>query len=357
MKKKVLALILVLAMALSLGLAGCSSDSGNSASGGGSASSGGGGSVTPAADPVTFKFAGTVAADQPASLHMAAIKENVEKATEGRLLFDLYPANALGDAEVVIQGVMDGAIDMMLGYISATYDPRFNVNSFPVLLANWDDAAKQNDPDSNWNRIQAEACESIGVVYLGNHADGFCGISSKKQPDNYADPTKPKNAVIRCVNQTKSKVLLESQGYQSIGLAWAEVYTSIESGICDGSSGQSANSVYQNFRDLIKYYVPVNMTIDPMSYIANPASLDKLSDEDEQILRDAVHAEVMDAIEQGPSIEEAAYDKLEEAGVTILPLTDDEIRTIHDKIWQDVGPVMVDLLGQEVVDQCRADIA
>lgn len=55
------------------------------------------------------------------------------------------------------------------------------------------------------------------MVYLGTHVDGFCGVSSVKEPQNYADPTKPKGCLIRCVTNEKSKQLLEAQGYQSIG--------------------------------------------------------------------------------------------------------------------------------------------
>lgn len=110
---------------------------------------------------------------------------------------------------------MDGSVDMMCMFISGTYDPRFNITSFPVILQNWDDAKKQNAEDSNYTKILTEACADNNMVYLGTHVDGFCGVSSVKEPQNYADPTKPKGCLIRCVTNEKSKQLLEAQGYQS----------------------------------------------------------------------------------------------------------------------------------------------
>lgn len=343
--KKFFALLLALTMTVSLAACGGNNSSDTSGASGDST-----------AEPVTLKFAGTVASDQPASLHMQAIKDYVEEKTEGRVLIDLYPANALGDAEVVIQGVMDGSVDMMLGFISGTYDKRFNITSFPVILQNWDDVAIQNAADSNYTRILTEACADNNMVYLGTHPDCFCGVSSVKEPKNYADPTKAKECLIRCVTNEKSKQLLEAQGYQSIGLAWAETYTSIESGICDGSSGQSASGVYSNFRDLVKYYVPYNMTIDPMTYVINADSMAKLTEEDQAILREACQNEMMDAIENGPALEEQAFKDLEAAGITVLPLTDEELANIHAHLWTALEPVMVELTSREIVDEVVADI-
>ncbi len=345
--KKFSAILLSLAMAASLAACGSAPSGTTPGSSGGS-----GGDVK----PVTLKFSGSNNEEHPVTQHMYKIKEAVEKETDGRVLIDVFPANSLGDAEVVIQGVMDGSVDMMCMFISGTYDPRFNITSFPVILQNWDDAKKQNAEDSNYTKILTEACADNNMVYLGTHVDGFCGVSSVKEPQNYADPTKPKGCLIRCVTNEKSKQLLEAQGYQSIGLPWGDTYTSIQSGICDGSSGQSANGVYQNFRDVVKYYIPYNMTVDPMTYVINADSFAKLSEGDQQILRNAVMNEVMAAIEEGPALEEESFAKLEEAGVTILPLTDEEVANIHQHLWTALEPVMVDLTSREIVDAVVSDI-
>lgn len=348
--KRLFALCLILA--LSLCACGGNGNSSSGSSGSSGTSSGGESNVK----PVTLKFAGSNNEEHPVTQHMYKIKEAVEEKTEGRVLIDVFPANALGDAEVVIQGVMDGSVDMMCMFISGTYDPRFNITSFPVILQNWEDAKKQNADGSNYTKILTEACADNNMIYLGTHVDGFCGVSSVKEPKNYADPTKPKDCLIRCVTNEKSKQLLEAQGFQSIGLPWADTYTSIESGICDGSSGQSASGVYQNFRDLVKYYVPYNMTVDPMTYVINADSFAKLSEGDQAILREAVKNEVMAAIEEGPALEEESFAKLEESGVTILPLTDQEVATIHEHLWGALEPVMVELTSREIVDQVVADI-
>ena len=70
----------------------------------------------------------------------------------------------------------------------------------------------------------------------------------------------------------------QALGYISTPLAFSEAFTAMQTGIVNGVLGSGAEGYYSSFRDLTKFYLPVNSHFEMWFLYVSEASWKKLSD-------------------------------------------------------------------------------
>lgn len=96
------------------------------------------------------------------------IADEISKRTNNRITFKVYGPE-LGDWAELNEMVNRGDIDMMLFPISATYDPRWNVNYAPYIVTGYEEAQEVFGPGGFMDVIFGEWAKDIR--YLDS---GFC---------------------------------------------------------------------------------------------------------------------------------------------------------------------------------------
>ena len=130
----------------------------------------------------------------------------------------------------------------------------------------------------------------------------------------------------------------------------------MQTGVCDGAIGLTPVSAQSSFGDLIKYWVPQKIFIDPLDYTISQATWDKLPADLQQIIQDAVTEETNHQFENMEALDQEYLDKMVSQGCEILPLTDAELQAYVDRVRDEVWTAMADLVGQDLIDEVMLDL-
>lgn len=336
--------ILGLALAMCLLLTAC----------GGGATSG----DASAADGKTYELSmsGQDAEGLPSTVAMHWIADEVASRTDGKVTIKVYSSNQLGDAKLQYEGIMDGSIDMLLGYLDPTYDIVFDITTIPFFASNYDEIGYICSKESNCYQLFEEHCAGTDMKFMGFFLNGVNGIFSTKPLGDYLDVNAKKNSMIRIANSETYSLGVSALGYPTITIPWSDTYTSLQTGVMDGMTGIPSYMVDQNFGDLAKYYVAMDMFMETNSILMSPKTADKLPAEYVEIIQQVCDEACSNSIVGTEENVNAGIAALEARGVEILPITDEERAAVGEQVLAKIGPDLEKYFGKEVLDLVYADI-
>jgi TRAP-type C4-dicarboxylate transport system, periplasmic component len=304
-----------------------------------------------------LKMSGQDAEGLPSTNAMHKIADEVNKRTDGAVSIKIYPSNQLGEAELQYQGVMDGSIDMLFGYVSPTYSLVFDVTTIPFLASGYKEIAYIASPESNCYKMFVQAAEENDMVFLGFFLNGVNGIFSVKPMGDYKNPDARKDVLVRIPNSVTYKMGLEAMGFPTVTIPWPDTYTSLQTGVMDGMTGIPSYMVEQNFGDITKYFYPLDMYMETNSIMMSPATKDKLPKEYFDVIQQVcseIAAESLLTTEQNVNEGIAA---LAERGIEIYSLTDAERDEIATKVRGKTAAAVEQYFGKEILEKVQEDIA
>ena len=215
------------------------------------------------------------------------VAEKVEQETDGGLILEIYSDSALGDYSAVFDEVRQGTIDIAVQSISGEYDPALEVFYLPYLFTNYEESAKVLSEGSNTYKLIQDKFDSYGMVYMGCYVEGFVQVASNTFIDNMADPAAKKDVLIRCPAIESGRLQMDCQNFPTVTIPYADLYTSLQTKVCDGWMGGTAELNYVSFRDVIKYLYVVNCQMENNSAFMNKEAYEALPEDYQKILYDA----------------------------------------------------------------------
>jgi TRAP-type C4-dicarboxylate transport system substrate-binding protein len=231
-----------------------------------------------------MKF-GTATINETQHQFIKFYKEELEKASGGRIEVQIYPASQLGPIPREIEGVQLGNIQGYIGPVDffVGVDPRFGVFSAPMLFRDEPNAAATvHDP-----AVQKAMFDLAGPKRMVGIATLDLGSS------NYG----AKNALMRLADFNGKKLRingteLERQkmarlGATGIGMPLSEVVPALDQGTIDGTI--SGLSVFVAFKmiDLLKVVTVTNDTFIISIAVVSKPWLDTLPPDLQKVVTDA----------------------------------------------------------------------
>ena len=302
-----------------------------------------------------LRFAGNYAPDHPGTKSQYDIAEEVKEATNGEVEIMVYPAGQLGDYTQVYEDVMRGNVDMGFFYITGQYNPMLEISSMPYLATTYEGLGKVFSPESFWYKTYDAAHGEVGVKLLGVYVDNFISISTVKEVTDPFDVQANHNILIRIPPSELYKVTMKDLNYDTVTINWSDLYTSMQTGVCDGSVGQTAALIYFQFRDLVKHFYPIRIFVENVSYIINKDTFEGLPEEYQKIVFDACQKQARLSIENAEKSEAEYQKKLEENGVKIHEVTQEDIETLATQVRKASWPKFSKMFGEEVIQGLIAD--
>lgn len=300
-----------------------------------------------------YKVAGISAPEYRGTKSLYSIKEKVEAGTEGRVQFDIFPANQLGDYTQVFEEIRRGSIEMGLIFLPSQFDVMLEVGSLPFLASTGEGMKKQLSPGSYVYEIIDKSLDHLGVKLLRLYGDGFIGVGTAKKPSNPTSPSATKDTLIRVAPLAVYKETAEDMGFRTTNIPYADTYSAIQTGVCDGWIGGSSQINYLSFRDVIKYYTPYNCLFDQTAYLMNKKLWESMSEADRKVLLDAVNAEADKSFADSMTEDLEFQAKLREAGVEIVELTDEDRAVLAEHIRGTTWPKLADTYGAETLKKIK----
>lgn len=275
------------------------------------------------------------------------LADAMKKATDGKIKLKIYPASALGDYSVVQERVGLGAVQMACQPPASAADKRFQVVYFPYLFNNWKQARKNYDGDTPLRRSIADLYAQQGIRMLGAWPAYFGGVALKNKPNAPGDPNVDKGLKLRVPPMKSFQMLADHTGYIGTPLPFSEAFTAVQTGVVDGVIGSGAEGYYASFRDVTKYYVPLNTHFEVWYLLLNEELFQGLDQDMQQKVLD-VAKQFEDRRWENAKADQAANEKrLADYGAEIMEVTPEQIDATAAKIRKEVWPAILSDVGAE----------
>lgn len=279
-----------------------------------------------------------------------AFAEALNAGSEGKLTLEVYPASQLGDYSVVQERVSLGDIEMQLAPLATSVNKGLGIASAPYLVSTWDEAREVFARDGKLMSEIDVMLADQNIKLLASYPKYFGGIALAVEPDSPADPNVDKGIKIRVPAMKAYEMTANALGFIATPIAYSEAFTSMQTGIVDGVIGSGAEGYYSSFRDLTKYYLPVNDHFEMwFLYMSLDIWNELTAEEQELVMNSSVNLENDRYVVAEE--EQAQYEQdLRDLGIVVYEFTDEELAAMKTKIQEEVWPDIKDEFGAELFD-------
>jgi TRAP-type transport system periplasmic protein len=216
------------------------------------------------AQEVVMKFATQTINDMQHE-YIKVYKTELEKATNGRIKVEIYPASQLGGAPRQVEGLRLGTIEAAIGPSELFFgaDPRFQVLAMAGLFKNNEHARKALDVPA-FRKAITDFTPPRGIVTIGLGVYDQQLFTFKTPVTKLADFSGKRVRVLASEGEQQSVIAL---GAASIPMSLPEVLPAIQQGTIDG-----ANSVLGAFV-AFRYYDAAPHILDTGLWALIPVAL------------------------------------------------------------------------------------
>ncbi len=220
-------------------------------------------------------------------------KSLVESGTNGEVKVEIFPDGQLGKDNEVIQQVKSGVVQSSIssvGGIASVY-PMIGVLDVPFAYPNI--AATYQVFDGPFGKkLAADITKKTGLEVLGfGDSGGFFAFSNSKRP--IKSPDDMKGLKIRTMGLESHKSVVSSMGGQPVAINWAEVYTSLQTGVADGQMNPIPIVKFAKFDEVQKYLTLTNHLFTPYVWIMNKGAFDSLSAQEKEVVKAAAESAIV----------------------------------------------------------------
>lgn len=267
--------------------------------------------------------------NDPAYGFAMVFKNYVESASNGKMLVSLFPSNMLGKERERLELTRAGAITVnvgSLGGLSLIYKPAILLNT-PFMYSSDKQVYKVMESDFvKWmfeDMRQKTGIHSAAVIQMG----GLSCLTNNVRPIEKLEDMK--GIKFRAMDDSQVN-MFKALGANAVPMAWAEVYTGLQTGVVDGQVNPL--SVIRNYKIFeVQKYLTLSRTILGAQWVSmNDAWYKGLSDEERTIVDDAVY--YGDLAARGLSQLSQALDlnELRNAGIIVSSLPNEEYKKFRD---------------------------
>ncbi|CAM3945304.1 TRAP transporter substrate-binding protein [Bordetella bronchialis] len=243
-----------------------------------------------AAQAAEFRSADIHPDDYPTVLAVRYMADLVKERSNGKLTIRIFSGGKLGSENDSIEQVKLGALTMARVSSAAMHNicPDTRVPSLPFLFRSTDHLHKVLDSELGAQLLKA--CEGAGFVGLAWYDSGSRSMYTRNKPiKTLADA---KGLKIRVQQSDLSVAMVEAMGANATPMAMGEVYTSLKTGLVDAAENNFPSYESAHHYEVAKYYSLTEHSMTPEILIFSKRQWDKLSPEDQKILRDAARESV-----------------------------------------------------------------
>ena len=239
---------------------------------------------------------------------------------------------------------------MQLAPVGTSVDKGLGISSAPYLVTTWEEAFEVFKRDGKLMSAIDEMLVKQDIKLLASYPKYFGGIALAVEPDAPTDANVNKGIKIRVPAMKAYELTANALGYIATPIAFSEAFTSMQTGIVDGVIGSGAEGYYASFRDLVKYYLPINDHFEMWFLYMSMDVWDGLSQDE----KDLVMSSSIEFEENRYSVaeqEQAEFEqKLRDFGVVVYDFTDEELAAMKEKVVNEVWPEIKDEFGVELFD-------
>jgi len=308
-----------------------------------------GGREAEADKPIVLRLADNQPDGYPTVIGDLEFARLVEERSNGRIKVEVYNNGQLGDEKSAIEQVQFGGIDFTRVSISplSNFNPLLNALQMPYLY---------RDADHMWTVLNGE----IGEYFLDSMVDsGFVGlVYYDSGARNFYNSVKPIYTVadmrgmkIRVQESTLMMGLVSALGAVPTPLPYGDVYSALQTRVIDGAENNWPSYDTSSHYEVAKYYSIDEHTRVPEMIIASKITMDKLSEADQELIKQAARDSAPVQIQAWADFEKKSEEKVVAAGSMINRINDQaEFAAAMNSLYES----FLDAEGKMWVERIRA---
>ena len=289
----------------------------------------------PAARQVVMRLAETHRADYPTTRGNMEFARLVNERSGGRIKIDVYHSSQLGEEKAAIEQVQFGAIDFTRVSISplSAFSKNFDALQMPYLYRNADHMWKVlNGPIGEEFLAGLEPANFVGICWYDSGSRNF--YNSRREIKSAADV---KGLKIRVQQSDLMMGLVSALGAVPTPMPFGEVYSALQTGVIDGAENNWPSYISTSHFEVAKFFTMDEHTRVPEITIASKIVMDRLSKEDQSLIKKAGKDSMPYQIFEWAKEDKLAEEKAKAAGNKITYLASNAdfqaaMRPLYDKL-------------------------
>lgn len=267
--------------------------------------------------------------EYPDSIAEKDFAAKVEELSDGEIKIEVYTGGQLGDETTTIEQTQVGIID--IGRANAgpltQFADSLGVFSFPFLF---------DDREHMWAALDSSLKETIyedleqsDLIGLAFYDAGARSFYTKEPIETVSDLEGKKIRVMQ------NDILIDAfkeLGTSPTPLAASEVYSGLQMGVIEGGENNVSTYVADgHFEVATNYTLSEHLRIPGMLFMSK-GSWDELSEEHQEIIREAAEESEQVQLEEYDKYSQQAMDRVLEAGNNVIELSDAEREVFREQV-------------------------
>ena len=237
--------------------------------------------------------------------------------TDGRIVIRIFPNAQLGSETESMEQVMAGVIAMtkVSSPILATYDEGYHTFGLPYVF---------NDTPSFYKVMGSQAMRDF---FMSTHDEGFMTLTYYTSGSrSFYTVNKPirtpedlKGLKIRVQDMQSQTDMVSAMGGTPVAMGYGDVYTSLQTGIIDGTENNETALTTGKHGEICKVYSKDEHAMIPDALVISSKVWDTIAPEDQKIFIEAAEDSTLwHNVAWEKAIEEAIVEARDEMGVTFV---------------------------------------
>jgi TRAP-type transport system periplasmic protein len=300
-----------------------------------------------------IRIASNIAPDHSSSIAIQQFKKDVEAASKGSVIVEVFDNMQLGGAQENVTQTRAGTIHMTwvgMAFLSRTV-PELEAVSLPFLFPSREVAYKVMDGpvgDAIEAKMAAKGFTSLGFMELG-----------PRQVTNSARPIKTmadlKGLKIRLQPNETHLATFRALGANPLAMDIKEVYSAMEQKVIDGGENANALILSSRFFEVQKHLSNTGHFFDFIAVVANKKKFEALSPEHRKIIQTAMTAAIASQRHEATKADAEARAELQKKGMVYTAMPESE-RELMRKATAGVVDDIRKRVGSDLVDQVLAEV-
>ena len=254
----------------------------------------------------------------------SAFKEKVEELSGGSVIIDIQAGGVLGSEDQILDNLLAGGNVTDISRISAFALTQYGCNkakllSIPYTFVNEDHFWAFAESDLAQDFLAEPQTVGLPLRGICYGEEGFRHFFFKDEVKGIEDL---KGKKIRVSSDPIMTGMVSDLGAAATTVPFTELYTSLQSGVVDAAEQPTANYLSNAFQEVAPYLLLDGHTLGAIQIVITDNAWAKLSEDQQNAIMEAGKYASSVCKDKVAEIEGETFDKLAEAGVTVVEVED-----------------------------------
>ncbi|WP_435168983.1 TRAP transporter substrate-binding protein [Falsirhodobacter sp. 1013] len=234
---------------------------------------------------ITLRSSDTHPDGYPTVAGVKSMAAEVREKSNNRICIEVFPSSQLGEEKDTIEQTQFGVIDMVRASFGSFNDivPITQLTSMPYLFKSEDHMHRVMDGPIG--EEIAEAFAEKDLIALAYYDGGARSFYNSERPIRTVEDLK--GLKFRVMQNDVFVDMMDALGANATPMPYGEVYSSIQTGVIDGAENNFPSYDTSGHAEVAKYFTLDQHLMVPELVAVSKSSWEKLTPEDQEILRTA----------------------------------------------------------------------